>query len=91
MAPRSTPSAAIRRRRRYGGVRVDWTEFSAYVLGGCFYGAAGVFISAQTGSGDPLVGDPMLLPIFAAVVVGGTLLWRRPRVAASDPYSVPTC
>jgi ribose transport system permease protein len=58
----------------YSGIRVDWTKFSAYVLGGCFYGAAGAFISAQTGSADPLVGDPLLLPIFAAVVVGGTLL-----------------
>jgi ribose transport system permease protein len=58
----------------YSGIRVDWIKFSAYVLGGCFYGAAGAFISAQTGSADPLVGDPLLLPIFAAVVVGGTLL-----------------
>ena len=37
-------------------------------------GLAGVFISAQTGSGDPLVGNPLLLSIFAAVVVGGTRL-----------------
>ena len=35
---------------------------------------AGVFISAQTGSGDPLIGNPMLLQMFAAVVVGGTML-----------------
>ncbi|HUA78268.1 MAG TPA: hypothetical protein VMA86_11410, partial [Acetobacteraceae bacterium] len=35
---------------------------------------AGAFISAQTGSGDPLVGRPMLLEVFAAVVLGGTLL-----------------
>jgi ribose transport system permease protein len=35
---------------------------------------AGAFISAQTGSGDPLVGNPMLLQVFAAVVVGGTTL-----------------
>ena len=38
------------------------------------YGLAGVFISAQTGSGDPLVGNPMLLQMFASVVLGGTLL-----------------
>ena len=43
------------------------------IAGGC-YGLAGAFISAQTGSGDPLVGNPMLLQIFAAVVVGGTTL-----------------
>ena len=45
-----------------------------YVIAGGFYGLAGVFISAQTGAGDPLVGNPMLLQMFAAVVVGGTLL-----------------
>jgi ribose transport system permease protein len=41
------------------------------IAGGC-YGLAGVFISAQTGSGDPLVGNSMLLSIFTAVVLGGT-------------------
>ncbi|SMF12375.1 ribose transport system permease protein [Tistlia consotensis] len=56
------------------GLRVDWVRFAVYVLAGGLYGLAGVFISAQTGSGDPLVGNPMLLSIFAAVVVGGTRL-----------------
>ena len=45
-----------------------------YVIGGGCYGLAGVFISAQTGSADPLIGNPMLLQMFAAVVVGGTTL-----------------
>lgn len=49
-------------------------KFWTYVLGGCFYGGAGVFFSAQTGGGDPLVGAGMLLPIFVAVVLGGTPL-----------------
>ena len=56
------------------GLRVDWTRFAVYVVAGGFYGLGGVFISAQTGSGDPLVGNPLLLSIFAAVVVGGTRL-----------------
>lgn len=56
------------------GVRVEWTLFLTYVAAGGFYGLAGVFISAQTGSGDPLIGDPLLLAIFAAVVIGGTRL-----------------
>lgn len=59
---------------RSAGVRVQTTRFLVYVIAGGFYGLAGVFVSAQTGSGDPLVGNPMLLPIFAAVVVGGTTL-----------------
>ncbi len=59
---------------RAQGVRVGWVRFWVYVLAGGCYGFAGVFISAMTGSGDPLVGNPMLLQIFAAVVVGGTTL-----------------
>jgi len=59
---------------RSAGVRVDLTRFFTYVIAGGCYGLAGVFISAQTGSGDPLVGNPMLLSIFTAVVLGGTRL-----------------
>lgn len=59
---------------RAAGVRVDAVRFLAYVLAGGLYGLAGVFLSAQTGAGDPLVGNPLLLSIFAAVVVGGTRL-----------------
>lgn len=58
----------------HAGIGVRWTKFITFVIGGCFYGAAGAFVSAQTGSADPLVGDTLLLPIFAAVVVGGTTL-----------------
>jgi ribose transport system permease protein len=56
------------------GIPVAWTKLGAYTLAGCCYGAAGAFISAQTGSGDPLVGDPLLLSIFTAVVIGGIKL-----------------
>lgn len=56
------------------GVPAVLTRFLVYVIAGGCYGLAGVFISAQTGSGDPLVGNPLLLSMFAAVVVGGTRL-----------------
>lgn len=59
---------------RAAGIRVAWVKFFTYVAAGVFYGAAGAFISAQTGSADPLVGKPMLLQVFTAVVIGGTLL-----------------
>jgi ribose transport system permease protein len=59
---------------RSAGVRVDLVRFGVYVLAGGFYGLAGVFISAQTGSGDPLVGNPLLLSVFTAAVLGGTRL-----------------
>lgn len=56
------------------GLRTNWVVFFTYVLAGGLYGLAGVFVSAQTGSGDPLVGNSLLLPTFAAVVIGGTRL-----------------
>ncbi len=56
------------------GLPVRWVLFFTYVIAGGLYGLAGVFVSAQTGSGDPLVGNALLLPIFAAVVIGGTRL-----------------
>jgi ribose transport system permease protein len=59
---------------RSAGIPVRRTKFLTYMIAGMFYGAAGVFITAQTGSGDPLIGDPLLLETFAAVVLGGTLL-----------------
>lgn len=59
---------------RAAGLRVRWIKFFVYVAAGVFYGAAGDYISAQTGAGDPLVGNPLLLETFTAVVLGGTLL-----------------
>jgi ribose transport system permease protein len=59
---------------RSTGIRVPRIQFAVYVLANACYGLAGVFISAQTGAGDPLVGNPMLLQVFAAIVVGGTRL-----------------
>jgi ribose transport system permease protein len=56
------------------GVPTRLVLFMVYVIAGGCYGLAGIFISAQTGSGDPLIGNPMLLQMFAAVVVGGTKL-----------------
>ena len=54
------------------GISVVRTKFFGYTLAGMFYGAGGVFLSAQTLSGDPLVGSGMLLLIFAATILGGT-------------------
>ncbi|WP_423821960.1 ABC transporter permease [Salinisphaera sp. SPP-AMP-43] len=56
------------------GINERWARFWTFVLAGVMYAAAGVFISAQTGSGDPHIGAPMLLQLFTAVVLGGTLL-----------------
>jgi ribose transport system permease protein len=59
---------------RAQGISVPWVQMLVYMLAGGCYGFAGVFISAQTGAADPLVGNSMLLQVFGAVVVGGTRL-----------------
>lgn len=50
------------------------TRFLTFTFAGMCYGAAGLFITANMGGGDPLIGAKMLLQIFAAVVLGGTLI-----------------
>lgn len=56
------------------GVPVARYRVMAFTLAGMFYAAAGVYASAQMGSADPLVGAPLMLPMFTAVVLGGTAL-----------------
>lgn len=55
------------------GIRVRYVLIGAYAVAGFFYGLAGLFLTAQSGSGDPNIGPPVLLSVFAAVVVGGTV------------------
>ena len=54
------------------GIPANRTKFYGYTLAGLFYGAGGVFLTAQTSSGDALVGSGMLIQIFAATILGGT-------------------
>lgn len=56
------------------GMPVARYRMGTYALAGVFYALAGLYVSAQTGSADPLVGRPLLLSMFTAVVLGGTLL-----------------
>ena len=56
------------------GTDVRMTKFWTYTIAGVCYGAAGMFMTAQIGAGDPLIGTKFLLKIFAAVVIGGTLI-----------------
>ena len=59
---------------RLSGLNVPTTKFSAFVLAGLCYGAAGFVYSAEIGSGDPRISDSFLLYMFAAVAIGGTSL-----------------
>jgi ribose transport system permease protein len=54
------------------GIPVARSLLATYTLAGLFYGLAGVFYTAQTGSGDPRTGTSFLLTAFVAVVLGGT-------------------
>jgi len=55
-----------------GGIDVRRTKFFAYCLAGIFYGLAGYMLSAQTATGNPNAGNPLLLQVFAAIAIGGT-------------------
>ncbi len=59
---------------RASGTDVRMTKFWTYTIAGMCYGAAGMFMTAQIGAADPLIGAKFLLKIFAAVVLGGTLI-----------------
>jgi len=54
------------------GINVVRTKIIAFSLAGLCYAVSGLFLSAQTTSGDPNIGAPFLLTAFTAVVVGGT-------------------
>jgi ribose transport system permease protein len=57
---------------RMSGIPIERRLVATYTLAGLFYGAAGVFYTAQTGSGDPGTATSFLLAPFIAVVLGGT-------------------
>ena len=53
------------------GVPAIRVKMMTYLIAGFCYGLSGLYATAYMGSGDPTLGAPMLLSIFAAVVVGG--------------------
>jgi ribose transport system permease protein len=57
------------------GVSLRSIDVSAYALSGLFAALGGLFLTSQTGSGSPTVGNDFVLPAVAAVVIGGTSLF----------------
>jgi ribose transport system permease protein len=57
------------------GVNVKLAKVSAYTLSGLFAGVAGLFLTAQTQSGDATTGTVFTLQSIAIVVLGGTSLF----------------
>lgn len=56
------------------GVPVARYKLYAFMVSGFLAGVAGIFLMLRIGGSDPTMGDPMLLPAIAAVVMGGTPL-----------------
>ncbi len=52
-------------------VPVDGAQIAAYALSGLLCTLAGLFVAAQTGSGDPVIGTSFTLNSIAAAVLGG--------------------
>ncbi len=56
------------------GIDTRRVRFFAFLGAGLLYGLSGFMLSAQTGTGNPTSGAPLLLLSFAAVALGGTSL-----------------
>jgi ribose transport system permease protein len=56
------------------GVNVNQTKIAAYMTSGMAAGAAGFYLTAQTGNGNALSGTAYTLNSIAAVVLGGASL-----------------
>jgi ribose transport system permease protein len=59
---------------RLAGLPVGWVKVAAFGISGACAGLAGVLLVARTFSGAPTLGDSLLLPAVAAVIVGGTAI-----------------
>ena len=53
------------------GAPVETALISAYAISGLLAALAGLFVAAQTGSGDPVIGQAFTLNSIAAAVLGG--------------------
>ncbi|OLP60564.1 ABC transporter permease [Xaviernesmea oryzae] len=53
------------------GVPIERVKIVSFALSGVLAALAGLFVAAQTGSGDPIIGAPFTLNSIAAAVLGG--------------------
>ena len=56
------------------GAKVDRYKIYPFILSGMLCGVAGALLAARISSGSASMGDGMLLPSIAAIVMGGTAL-----------------
>jgi ribose transport system permease protein len=55
----------------HSGVPVQKVKVAAFAISGLLAVLAGLFVAAQTGSGDPVIGNPFTLNSIAGAVLGG--------------------
>jgi ribose transport system permease protein len=60
---------------RLAGIPVRARLLLVYTLSGAMAGLAGVVYLARLGSAEAGIGEPLLLPVIAAVLIGGTSLF----------------
>lgn len=56
------------------GIKVNFIKIIAYTLAGLMAGMAGIVLTLDIASGDPLIGNPLTLTSIVAVVIGGTAI-----------------
>jgi ribose transport system permease protein len=59
---------------RMAGIRVDRIKIAAFAYSGLCGGIGAIQLAAVQFSGSPVLGDYLLLPVLAAVLVGGTAI-----------------
>lgn len=59
---------------RQSGIRVDATKIACFAIGGVLCGVGALLLCVRIGSGTGNMGEDLLLPSIAAVVIGGTPL-----------------
>lgn len=57
---------------RLAGVSVVWMKVKVFTISGILAAVAGIMHVSRINSGDPTAGDLKVLPVIAAVIIGGT-------------------
>jgi len=56
------------------GISVGRVKILSYGVAGLVTGVGSIFLIADIGTGDPLIGAPLILPSVVALIIGGTRL-----------------
>ena len=72
---KSSPSAPIRKRRDCRVFPSARRQLLVYIISGLMSGIAALVFLARVNAADSGMGEPLLLPVLAAVLIGGTSLF----------------